>query len=84
MNRNLEAELKEIISIFDGHLPPDQLLEMKELNAAGEPGVAYENLCVQLFEFDVQVNESQFYQIRKLGLAMRIQPKYWERLYNKY
>jgi hypothetical protein len=57
---------------------------MKELNAAGEPGVAYENLCVQLFEFDVQVNESQFYQIRKLGLAMRIQPKYWERLYNKY
>jgi hypothetical protein len=80
MDINIETEVIALIAAFDGLIPPNQLQDMRDLNAAGEPGVAFENLCSQLFEFDVEVNAAQYSQIRKVGLAMGIKTKYWERL----
>jgi len=53
---------------------------MKELVEAGEPGVALENFCAQLFEFDIAVPEHVRVQLRYLGERMGIRRDYWERL----
>jgi hypothetical protein len=80
MDSNVEGEVTALITAFDGLIPPEQLQDMKDLTSAGEQGIAYENLYTQLFEFDIELSEVQLSSIRKVGLAMGIKPKYWERL----
>jgi rRNA-processing protein FCF1 len=53
---------------------------MKELVAAGEPGVALENYCAQLFEYDVAVPTEVVAELEGLGRAMGINKKCWMRL----
>lgn len=72
----LEAICREAI----GWIPADQLADMVELVHAGEPGVALENLCSQLFEFDVVVPFDFRERLRRLGEQMGVTRDYWERL----
>jgi hypothetical protein len=65
------------IGEFSGQLPPEQLDGMRELAKAGEPGIALENLLAQIAEYQVAVNVGTLETLRKLGLAMGIDPKYW-------
>ena len=65
------------IGEFSGQLPPEQLDGMRELAKAGEPGIALENLLAQIAEYQVAVNVGTLKTLRKLGLAMGIDPKYW-------
>ncbi len=80
MDIKVEEELSDLINNFDQLIPSEQLQEMKDLNSSGEPGIAYENLCTQIFEFDIKVSETRFSQIRQIGLAIGLAPKYWERI----
>jgi hypothetical protein len=68
------------IGEFSGQLPPEQLDGMRELAKAGEPGIALENLLAQIAEYQVAVNVGTLETLRKLGLAMGIDPKYWNRI----
>lgn len=61
-------------------VPAAQLHEMAALAAAGEPGVALENLCVQLYEYEVIVPARLLARIRALADAMQLESRYWERL----
>ena len=65
------------IGEFSGQLPPEQLDGMRELAKAGEPGIALENFLAQIAEYQVAVNVGTLETLRKLGLAMGIDPKYW-------
>jgi hypothetical protein len=78
--RRVEHELLETIGAYARHLPAEQVKEMTELVNAGEPGVAFENLCTQLFEYDVSVEDRAMGKLRGIGDAMGLHPKYWERL----
>lgn len=73
----IESRLVEILNGFEGMLPPEQLDDMRSLANAGEPGVALENFCTQLYEYDVSVPATVLEELSKLGSAMGIRPEYW-------
>jgi hypothetical protein len=77
---HVQTELLSVIEIFKDHLPADQLADMDELTKVGEPGIAFENLCTQLYEFYVSIKPEHLEKLRAIGLSMGISSKYWERL----
>jgi hypothetical protein len=77
----IEAKLLKIIERCKGMaIPEEQLDEISELTRVAEYGVALENLCVQLVEYDVVVPSGIVEMIKELGHAMNIGEKYWMRL----
>jgi hypothetical protein len=50
---------------------------MLDLTRAGEPGVALENLCTQLEEYEIAISLALYDEIRLLGKAMQISETYW-------
>lgn len=78
--QDIENQLVAVISGFAGQLPGEQITEMQELARAGEPGIALENLCTQLYEYDVVVSRDRLNQLSLLGKAMGTKPTYWEQL----
>ncbi len=61
-------------------VPPSDVDEALALTRAGEPGVALENLCTQLFEYDAVVPAATLEAVERLGRAMGIDESYWKRL----
>ena len=76
----VEAELTKILEEVKRWIPADQLADMNELVRAGEPGVAFENLCMQLFEFDAVIPRELVSRLQRLGDQMGIKRDYWQRL----
>ncbi len=76
----IENRLIKVIAECDGQLPSGQLADMRELTEAGEPGVALENLCTQLYEYGVWLDLATLRQIAEIGKAMGVEPRYWELL----
>ncbi len=50
------------------------------LTEAGEPGIALENLCTQLFEYDVTITVSIQERLAMLGRAMGLEESQWNKL----
>ncbi len=73
----IQARLRRLLDQHGAGLPSEQLRDMKELVAAGEPGIALENYCTQLFEYDVPVPTEAVVELEALGRAMGIHAKYW-------
>ena len=61
-------------------VPLGELNEMVSLARAREPGIALENLCTQLFEYEAHVPADVLETIKRLGMAMGLADKYWMRL----
>lgn len=78
--QEIEDKLITVIAAFSGALPAEQITEMQELTKAGEPGVALENLCTQLYEYDVVVAPESLCQIAAVGAAMSMDKSNWEQL----
>ncbi len=76
----METKLLTIIDGFSGQIPSEQLQDMQELVKSGERGIALENLCTQLYEYDIAVARDALAQIREIGQEMKIAPKLWEQL----
>jgi hypothetical protein len=68
----LVSQLPELPSA-DRHM----VMQMADVN---EFGVALENLCIQLYEFDIGVRTDILQEIAALGNLMGISPEYWGRL----
>lgn len=78
--RTIGDELARIASLFRGKLPDDQVQDMMDLARAGEPGVAFENLCTQLYEYDVVADAETLEHLRHIGKSMNIDSRYCDRL----
>ncbi len=77
----VERKVLELMTECRGlAVPPAELDDMTALTRAGEPGIALENLCEQLFEYDVAVSAALVERIRVLGTAMGLRAEYWTRL----
>jgi len=78
---DIEGKLLELIELCRGlGVPPIELDDMSALTKAGEPGIALENLCTQLFEYEAAVPLVVVDGLKTLGHAMGINDKYWRRL----
>jgi hypothetical protein len=76
----IERELLSVIDQLDSWLSADEIAELASLARAGEPGVALENLCTELFEVDALLPLPLWDRLRRLSEAMGIDPKYTLRL----
>jgi len=76
----IEQRLRRLLDQFSKDLPTEQLKDMKELVDAGEPGVALENYCTQLVEYDISAPSTIVAELKELGEAMGIDEEYWMRL----
>ncbi len=54
--------------------------QIEALISAGEPGIALENLCTQLSEYDIPVSSGIVRALADIGTEMGISSGYWERL----
>lgn len=76
----IELRLKHVIEkcrTLDPVLD-DILTESLSFNESGEPGIALEELCRQIYEYDVVVPLSIYEEIVMLGVAMGLKSAEWE------
>lgn len=74
----IENQLLEAIDTFADKLPAEYLPQLRELVVAGESGVAFENLCENLYDYEVLPDKAMWERLRNIGLALKIKPEYWE------
>ena len=75
--RHIEERLAAVLSSAKGWLPSEQLAEMQSLVRAGEPGVALENFCTQLEEYDVAVPAHVVIELKNLASLMGMTIPRW-------
>ncbi len=76
----IERRLLKALADGEDRIPRDQLEDMRDLVRHSEPGIALENFCTQLYEYDVAVAPSLKKELATLGRAMKVDPHYWEDL----
>ena len=77
MNKSLEERLVGLTQIFGGHLPAEVIDEIVDLITHREWGVALENLCQQVNEYDAPLTISTYETIRSLAAEMNMSDKTW-------
>ena len=78
--RHVEERLTTVLKNAEGWLPSEQLAEMQSLVRAGEPGIALENFCTQLEEYDVAVPAPVVSELKALVSLMQMKiPRWLER-----
>lgn len=75
--------MREIIEALDATVDASTLAEALDLTGHGEPGVALELLCTQIYEFGTVIPATVKTQIEAVGSAMGISPEYWRTLSSK-
>jgi hypothetical protein len=76
------SELKKVRrfrTILDSlsEFPADEVDKVDRLIQAGELSVALENLCTQLYEFDIKVPTELLTLIAQLGRELKVDESYW-------
>lgn len=73
--------LKEIIvNLFESNqefLPPEDVESISELIEYGEGGIAFENLCTQLYEYDCPITQESYSLIEEIGRGLHLNEKRW-------
>ena len=76
----IERRFFAVLGSLSGRMPSKDIEYTRTLIRAGESGVAFEHLCVQLVEHDQAVDRPTYEAIEWLGTTLRLEPEYWERL----
>lgn len=74
----LNQRLHAVFHHGEGHFPEGQLEDMRQLVDVGEPVIALENFCTQLYEYDVQVPKAAKQELESLGRELGIESHHWE------
>jgi hypothetical protein len=64
----------------DNELPSGDVERVWELIDVGELGVAFENLCAQLYEYEVMVDAETKSSLAAIGGYLGLDPRLWESL----
>ena len=73
----VERRLVVVLRKAAGWLPQEQLAFMESAADHGEPGVAFENFCTQIYEYDVQVPEAMVHELAELAAMMEMTLPPW-------
>ncbi|MFV2009377.1 MULTISPECIES: MafI family immunity protein [unclassified Micromonospora] len=72
--------LRAVVLAVADSLPRRDVESIWGLIDAGEPGVAFENLCTQLDEYEVSTNESTRSDLAAVGDYLGIDARIWQEL----
>jgi hypothetical protein len=70
--------LRAVVLELDAQLLPQEIEMIWELIEVGEPAVAYEMLCSQLFEHHAGISAQTVGALSELGAAMNLEPRQWQ------
>jgi hypothetical protein len=73
----VEARLDTVLVSAHGWIPDGELAQMRRLVQVGEPGIALENFCTQLYEYDVAVPGETARELGILARAMGLKLPAW-------
>ncbi|AHG49779.1 hypothetical protein RLEG12_02545 (plasmid) [Rhizobium leguminosarum bv. trifolii CB782] len=79
----IEKRLIKLISDFSGRLPGEYIREYISLAEHNECAVALENLCVQLYEYDVVPTPEELVTIQQLVREMNLEENTWKLISGK-
>ena len=74
------SEFETLLHEVSQKLTTDDIEQIMDLLLANELGVAFENLCTQLYERDAVCTKDQIDQITRIGNALKIDSDYWQGL----
>ncbi|WP_068089112.1 MafI family immunity protein [Polycladidibacter stylochi] len=77
MENAIQRATVSLIELYRGRLDDEWLDDYLSTAEHGEWGVAFENLCEQIFEFGVFPSEQEFQTICEIGKSMKIDPNRW-------
>ncbi len=77
---NIAQEINQIICELKGFLLEEDFQSIQELVSVGEYAVAFENLCTQLYEYDVLVDVNVKERLEEIGTEMSLDRSLWEDL----
>jgi hypothetical protein len=69
--------LRAVTLTVENLLPQRDIRSIWELIDAGEPGIAFENLCTQLYEYEVTPDEPSREALAEVGTYFRLEPGLW-------
>jgi hypothetical protein len=69
---NILKEIAALIKEFRGKLPASDIEGCIELCDQNEYGLAFENLCTQLYEYEISISQKQFEIIKDLTVRMKM------------
>lgn len=72
--------LRAVTVAVEDLLPQADIKSIWELIDAGEPGIAFENLCTQLYEYNVTPDEPSQEALAEIGTYFGLDADLWERL----
>lgn len=76
---DVKRRIRQVIAASKG-VPDRDLASVGDLVEVGETQVALENLCTQIFEYGVALNDATLRMIRELAADIRPDDKYWQLL----
>jgi hypothetical protein len=74
-----EADTLALLGLFSDRMPAFELAWMESLVETGAAGVAFEDLCIQLFEHGVSVSPAEIVELAVVAAHMRIDERHWQR-----
>jgi hypothetical protein len=78
MHEQLEEQLLSILAECSDTLPTTDIDNIRELFLVGEYSVGYENLCTQLYEYEVKIRKDFYGRLASLGELMQLDKSTWE------
>ena len=77
---DLENQLLVLLGALSAPLPEGDTESIRSLIAAGEYGIAFENLCTQLYEYEAVIPIDSLVRLKELGQVMALDKSLWENL----
>jgi hypothetical protein len=66
-----------VVLALEPALTPDETQQASDLIDVGEPGIAFELVCTQIYEHHAVVTQELRDSLQKLGTRIGVDPKYW-------
>jgi hypothetical protein len=67
-----------LVGVFADRMPAIDVAWLESLVASGEPGIAFEDLCLRLFESGVPVTPHELVELAVVGAHARVDAAYWQ------
>jgi hypothetical protein len=74
----VEARLVNLIRGFSGRLPDEYIHEYVSLAQHNECAVAFENLCIQLYEYNISPVAEEMATVQELAAQMNLEVNSWD------
>lgn len=73
----LMTQLTQLLNEVKKKLPPDEIKNIAGFIEHNEFGLAYETLCTQLYEYNMQISSEFYEKVSLCGKSMKIEPSTW-------